>query len=108
MRGIERHQRREAIAPFGNGIQRVGVGGLIGIEDLQLRTDGAGIGERQADIKAETRCRIVEGKNLQRVVLLGNDDAWISQRGVVPTKLALDTVDGQARQPQAEDTPPVC
>ncbi len=32
VRGIERHQRREAVAPTGNGIQRVDVGGLIGIE----------------------------------------------------------------------------
>ena len=75
VRGIERHQRREAIAPFGNGIQRLGIRSFIGIEHLQLRTDGAGIGERQADRKAETRGRVVEGKNLQRVVLPGDDNA---------------------------------
>ena len=75
MRGIERHQRREAVAPVGYGIQRVDVGGFIGIEYLQLRTDGAGIGERQADLEAEPRRRIVHGKNLQRVVLLADDNA---------------------------------
>ena len=75
MRGIQRHQRREAVAPVGDGIQRVRVGGFIGIEHLQLRTDGAGVGERQADLKAEARGRVVERKNLQRVVLLGDDDA---------------------------------
>ncbi len=32
MRRIDRHQRRETIAPVGNGIQRPGVGGFIGIE----------------------------------------------------------------------------
>ena len=75
VRGIERHQRGEAVAPFGNGVQRVGVGGFIGIVHPHLRADGAGIGERQADIEAETRGRVVERKNLQRVVLLGDDDA---------------------------------
>ena len=51
MRRIDRHQRREAVAPRGDGIQRVRIGGFIGIEDLQLRTDGAGIGERHAGRK---------------------------------------------------------
>ena len=85
MRGIQRHQRREAVAPTGNGIQRVRVGGFIGIEHPQLRTDGAGIGKRQADLKAEGSGRVVERKNLQRVVLLGDDDAWIiaNRYGVV-------------------------
>ena len=31
VRGIERHQRREAVAPIGDGVQRVGVGGFVGI-----------------------------------------------------------------------------
>ena len=83
MRGIERHQRRKAIAPFSNGIQRFGVGSFIGIEYLQLRADGAGIGERQADIKAKTRGRVVECKNLQRVVLLGDDNAGMIARVLV-------------------------
>ena len=34
MRSIERHQRREAVAPVGDVIQRPGVGGFIGIEHL--------------------------------------------------------------------------
>ena len=108
MRGIQCHQRREAVAPTGNGIQRVRVGGFIGIEHPQLRTDGAGVRKRQADLKAEGSGRVVERKNLQRVVLLGDDDAWIiaSRYGVVAHALAPDAVDGQARQPQAEDTPP--
>ena len=32
MRGIQRHQRGEAVAPVGDIVQRLGVGGLIGIE----------------------------------------------------------------------------
>jgi hypothetical protein len=107
MRGIQRHQRRETVAPRRNGVQRLGVGGFIGIEDLQLRTDGAGIGQRQANIQAEMGCGVIQRGNLQRIVLLGDDNARISRRGVSAPKLAFDTVDGQARQPQAEDTPPV-
>lgn len=106
VRGIQRHQRREAIAPAGDGVQRLGVGGCIGIVHLQLRADGAGIGERQADIEAAMRGRIVERVNLQRVVLPGDDDAGliVSRRGVALRALALDAVDRKARQPQAEDT----
>jgi hypothetical protein len=109
MRGIERHQRREAVAPVGNDIQRPGIGHFIGIEDLQLRTDGAGIGEWLADLKTEIGRGIIQRGNLQRVVLPGNDDAGkiISRRGAAARELAFDAVGGQARQPEAEDTPPV-
>jgi hypothetical protein len=72
---IERHQRRETVAPVGNVIQSLGIGGRIGVEHLDIRTDGAGIGQWQADVEAETGGRIIERGNLQRVVLLGNDDA---------------------------------
>ena len=34
VRRIQRHQRREAVAPVGDGVQRRGVGGFIGIEHL--------------------------------------------------------------------------
>jgi len=37
----------------------------------------------------------------------GRRSAVARFRGAVAAKLALDAVDGQARQPQAEDTPPV-
>jgi len=84
MRQVKRHQRREAVAPIGDGIQCLSVGGLIGIEHQQMRTDGAGIGERQADLQTEIGCGIIQRGNLQRVVLLGDDDAGmiISQRDV--------------------------
>ena len=49
MRRIERHQRREAVAPVGDVVQRLAVGGLVGVEHRQFGTDRAGIGERQAD-----------------------------------------------------------
>ena len=116
MRGIERHQRREAVAPVGDVVQQVGVGGFIGIEYPYLRTDRAGIGERQADFEAKTRGGVIQRRNLQRVVLPGDDNAGridirvgcvFNRRGVPAGELALDAVDGQARQPQAEDTPSV-
>jgi hypothetical protein len=77
-----------------------------------VRTDGAGIGERQADVKPKTRGGIIQRGNLQRIVLPGDNDTWIvvgifSRRGVAARELAFDVVDGQAWQPQAEDTPSV-
>ena len=77
VRRIERHKRREAVAPVGDVAERLGIGGFIGVEHRQVRTDGAGIGERQADLEAEMRGSIVESKNLQRVVLPGDDDAGL-------------------------------
>ena len=108
VRRIERHQRREAIAPVGDIVQRLAVGGLVGIEHRQFRADGAGIGQRQADRKARMRGQVIEGINLQRVVLFGDDNAGsVTRRVAALYELPLDAVDGQARQPQAEDTPPV-
>ena len=75
--------------------------------------------------KAELRGRLVQRRNLQRVVLLGDDNAGMvllyplsanrrlfagkrfSRRGVAPRELTFDAVDGKPWQPQAEDTPPV-
>ena len=108
MRRIERHQRREAVAPVGDVFERLAVGDLVGVEHRQLGADRAGIGERQADREAGAHGQIVERVDLQGVVLLGDDDAGgITQRDAVLRKLALDAVDGQAWQPQAEDTPTV-
>jgi hypothetical protein len=110
MRGIERHQRGETIAPVGDIVQDFGVRNLIGIEHRQLGTDGAGVGERQSDLKTVSRGRVIQGINLQRVVFFDDDDARrvteiFSLRDVLACGLAFDAVDGQARQPQAEDTP---
>ena len=108
MRQIKRHQRGETVAPLGDVIQCFCIGNFIAIEHLQLRADGAGIGERQADRKTELRGSIIQRGNLQRIVLLGDDDAWgVSRRGGAARELAFDAVDGQAWQPQAEDPPPV-
>jgi hypothetical protein len=102
---IERHQRREAVAPVGDVFQCLAVRGLVGVEHRQLRADRTGIGERQADRKTGSRSQIVERVNYQRVVLLGDDDVGgFIQRDAVERRLPLDAVDGQARQPQAEDT----
>jgi hypothetical protein len=89
MRRIERHQRCETIAPVGNVVQYSEVGGGIGVEHCYLRTDRPRIGERQADLEAEACGGIVQRINLQRVVLLGDDDIEIvvrigvSRRGFV-------------------------
>ena len=41
---IERDQRREAVAPVGEILEHPRICGLIGVEHVQMRTDGAGIG----------------------------------------------------------------
>ena len=129
MRQVERDQRRETIAPVGDVIKGFGVGDRIGIEHRQFGADSAGIGERQTDLEAAARRDVIEGINLQRVVLLGDDNAGyfslhlsrkrgrkrsirvvksiFSLRDVLSRKLPFDAVDGQARQPQAENAPPV-
>jgi hypothetical protein len=117
MRRIERHQRREAVAPVGDVIQQFGVGGLIGVEHPQMWTYGPRIGQRQADLEAEIGGGIIQRIDLQRVVLLGDDDARVvgsivdgkrfTRRDAVVDGLPPDAVDGQAWQPQAEDTPRV-
>ena len=80
VRGIQRHQRREAVAPVGDGVQRLRIRGLVGIEHLYVRADRAGIGQRQADLKSETGRGIVQRGNLQRVVLLCDDDTGLVAR----------------------------
>ena len=107
MRRIERHQRREAIAPVGNIFQRLAVGGLIGVVDGEFGAHRARIGERQADGEPGAGGDLIDGIEQQRVVVLGNDDAGEFNLRVVAGKLPLDAVDGQAWQPEAEDTPTV-
>ena len=114
VRRIERHQRREAVAPVGDVLEHFGVRRHIGIEHPQVRTDGPRIGERQSRIEVEARRRVIEGIDDECVVLLGNDDARFVarlvarafiRRGAAALKRALDAIDGQAWQPQAEDPP---
>ena len=57
MRRIERDQRREAVAPVGDVVQCLEIGGRIGVEHLHMRADRARIGQRQADLEPETAPR---------------------------------------------------
>jgi len=62
----------------------------------------------QIDVEARAHGEIVERINLQRVVLLGDDNARrLIRLCAAGCELSFDTVDGQAWQKQAEDTPPV-
>src|SRR5579859_6728711 len=106
MRRIECDQRREAVAPVGDVMKRFRIRRLIGVVHLQMRTDGAGIGERQPDREAVTRRRVIQRIDYKRIVLLDDNDArYFSLRAVARLKRALDAVDGQAWQPQAENPP---
>ena len=107
MRRIARDQRREAIAPVGDGVERPGVRGFIGVVNLQMGADGAGVRKRHADRKILARRGIIERVDLQRVALLDDDDAGrvVINSRVAEGQLPPDAVDGQARQPQAQNPP---
>ncbi len=77
MRRIARHQRREAVAPVGDVIECPGVRCLVGVINLQVRADGAGVRKRHTDRKILARRGIVERVELQRVVFLDDDHAGI-------------------------------
>ena len=105
---IQRHQRREAVAPVGDVAERLGIGHDIGVEHLQVRTHRPGIGERLADMQTEAFGGLVQRMDHQRIAVLDDDDArniGFTRPGAVEEP--LDPVDGQARQPQAEDTPTI-
>ena len=55
-------------------------------------------------MQAEAPGGLVQRMDHQRVVVLGNDDAWLILRAAAHPEKPLDPVDGQARQPQAENT----
>ena len=125
VRRIERHQRREAAAPVGDGVQRRRVGGRIGIEHSDVRTDGARRRQRRPDVEAQPRGGIVQRRDHQRIVVLRDDDTGtvVRQGGFgkvrvtrcaammrhlvqhLARQFAPNAVGRQARQPQAEDAP---
>jgi hypothetical protein len=51
------------IAPVGDIVERPGIRRLVGVEHLQMRADGAGIGERLADGKTISDCGLIQGIN---------------------------------------------
>ena len=107
MRRIKRHQRRKAVTPVGDGFQQFRIGGLVGVEHFHIGTDCARVRQRQSNLEVDIGSGVVQRRDLKRVVQLGDDDARtrIIRRGVLPRKLALQSVGRQARQPQSEDTP---
>jgi len=111
MRRIERHQRGETVAPVGDVVEQFGIMRLIRVEHDKMRADGPGICQRHADVEAIMRRRVVERIKLQRVMLFGDDDAGrivalFNPRVFLGCQFALDAIDRQARQPQAENPPP--
>jgi hypothetical protein len=75
VRGIERHQRREAVAPIGDVAERLRIGHDIGVEHTQIRTHRPRIGQRLADVQAEALGGLVQRMDHQRIVVLDDDDA---------------------------------
>ena len=109
MRRIERHQRGEAVAPIGDVAERLRISHDIGVEHFQIWAHRPRIGQRLADIQAEALCGLVQRMDYQCIDVLDDDNVRLivilTQPGAAEE--ALDPVDGQARQPKAEDTPTV-
>ena len=108
VRRIERHQRREAVAPIGDIAERLRIGHDIGVEHLQVRAHRSRIRQGLADMQAEPLGDLIQRMDHQRVVVLDDDDAGLI--GFTQPDAAeepLDPIDGQARQPQAENAPTV-
>lgn len=101
MRLIERHKRREAIAPVCDGFQQNQIRRLVGVEHLHIGTDCPRVRQRQAHFKTDIGGSIVQRRNLQRIVQLADDDAGmrIIRRAAVSRKLAFQPVCRQTREP---------
>jgi len=108
MRRVERHQRREAVAPIGDAFEHLGVSREISLVHDEVGTDRAGIRQRLAEADAVTRRGLVERMDEQCIGVLDDDDLRLAlRRSAGEGQLSFDPIDGQARQPQAEDPSPV-
>jgi len=63
VRPIEGNKGSEMIAPVGEIVEHPGIRRLVGIEHLQMRANGPGIGERLADGKPISGCGLIQGIN---------------------------------------------
>ena len=59
MRRIECDQRRVAIAPVGDVAQEFGIGNSVIIDHFDIRTDSAGIGERQTHFESASGSDVI-------------------------------------------------
>ena len=75
VRRIERHQRREAVAPVGDVVRASCVGRLVGIEHRQFADRWRGHWRAAGRSQGRARAAARRARKSQRVVLLGDDDA---------------------------------
>ena len=57
---VDRHQRRIAIAPVGNGGEEAGIRRLVGHGGIERRPDGLGLGQPLHRFQAERLRRLVQ------------------------------------------------
>ena len=70
VRRIDRHQRGEAVAPVGNGIQRLASAASSASYTRKCGQMARALASGRPILEAEMRGGIVERENLQRVVFL--------------------------------------
>ena len=70
VRSVQRHQRRVAVAPVGQRLDQPPVGFRIGLDDLERRIHGAGIGDARSAPEAEQLRLLIQGGDAARVVFL--------------------------------------
>src|SRR3569623_932577 len=71
---IERHQRREAVAPVRDMSESLRVRRHIGVEYFDIGADRPRIRKWCSEFKPDGRCCIIHGDDLQRGMLLVSDD----------------------------------
>ena len=106
-RRIERHERREAVAPVGDAAEQLQIRGRVRRHHLQARHHRARIGERLADAQAQRRRLAVERGDGERVALFRRDDERrrVRRRSGDPPPAPLQPVGRKARKPQRHDPP---
>ena len=97
--GIDRDERRVALAGVGNGVEETGVGCPVFRHGREHWMHGARLRQREADCESEPlRCGIEREHKIEVAALAENDE-----RGGRLTPLPCDAVGRKPLQPQAQN-----
>ncbi len=97
---INRHKRRETLAPIGNGVEQFRVRRFVGLHDIERRDFRARIGKRHAGAKFQPRGMCIHRVHAHCVFVLVRDDKRNLKR---LRGSPLQPVRRQTRQPQRQN-----